>query len=225
MRTVAAVVIENMAPLDLWGPIQAFQVAFAPVAGAPSKPDRSKALYRVFTIGQKIGPVPTGDGTGPAVMVEHAFSDDVDFDILLVPGGTGTRALVNDTGFIASLNAACEKASIVASVCTGAGLLARTGILDHKQATSNKTAWAWVLEQGTEVDWNGAPRWVDLVDKETQTGIITSAGVSAGIDMALALIADLDGEQVAENACVIMEYSRLKNPAKDEFAYLWGATQ
>ncbi len=75
MRTVAAVVIENMAPLDLWGPIQAFQVAFAPVTGAPSKPNRSKVLYRVFTICQKIGPVPTADGVGLAVMVEHAFDE------------------------------------------------------------------------------------------------------------------------------------------------------
>ena len=109
-------------------------------------------------------------------------------------------------------------------MCTGAGLLAKTGILDHKQATSNKTAWAWVLGQGSKVDWDGAPRWVDRIDKDSQTGIITSAGVSAGIDMALALIEDLDGEQVAENATVIMEYSRLKDPAKDEFAYLWGAS-
>ena len=61
---------------------------------------------------------------------------------------------------------------------------------------------------------------MDLVDGVSHTGIITSAGVSAGIDMALALIAKLDGDQVAENASVIMEYSRLKDPAKDEFAYL-----
>ena len=61
---------------------------------------------------------------------------------------------------------------------------------------------------------------MDLVDAEAQRGIITSAGVSAGIDMALALIAKLDGDQVAENASVIMEYTRLKDPAKDEFSYL-----
>ena len=76
------------------------------------------------------------------------------------------------------------------------------------------------LVQCSKVKWNVEPRWVDLVDAEAQTGISTSAGVSAGIDMALALIAKLDGDQVAENASVIMEYTRLKDPAKDEFSYL-----
>ena len=220
MKTVAAVVIDKMAPLDLWGSIQAFQVAFAANPDDPTKPDSFKPLYKVITLGKSKGPVATGSGTGPAVMVDHSFADDVDYDILLIPGGQGTRDLVNDTGFIDSLKTACGKAGIIATVCTGAGLLAKTGILDDKEATSNKTAWSWVLEQSSQVNWNRAPRWVDLVDGVSHTGIITSAGVSAGIDMALALIAKLDGEQVAENASVIMEYSRLKDPAKDEFAYL-----
>ncbi len=61
---------------------------------------------------------------------------------------------------------------------------------------------------------------MDLVDKNTGRGIVTSAGVSAGIDMALALVADLDGEQVADNAVVFIEHHRGKNPANDTFAYL-----
>ena len=82
-----------------------------------------------------------------------------------------------------------------------------------------------MVEQRKDVDWDSSSRWVDLIDKETQTGIITSAGVSAGIDMALALVADLDGEQVADNAAVFIEHNRVehnrvKNPASDVFAYL-----
>ncbi|MCH9018271.1 MAG: DJ-1/PfpI family protein [Chloroflexi bacterium] len=137
-----------------------------------------------------------------------------------MPGGSGTRALVADPDFIKALSAACERADVVASVCTGAALLAQTSILDNKAATSNKTAWNWVLTQGENVAWDPAPRWVDLVDKNTGKGIITSAGVSAGIDMALALVADLDGEQVAENAAVFIEHHRIKSPANDKFAYL-----
>ena len=87
MRTVAAVVIEKMAPLDLWGPIQAFQVAFATNPDEPVRPDSSKPLYKVITLGKAKGPVATGSGSGPAVMVDHSFSDDVDYDILLIPGG------------------------------------------------------------------------------------------------------------------------------------------
>ena len=224
MKTVAALIFEGMAPLDLFGPIQVFTVACTPRDDDPSKPDRSKPLYKVITVGKERGPVATGaSGAGPVVVAENGINDDFDFDILLVPGGSGTRALVADPAFIESLAAACKRADVVASVCTGAALLAKTNILDNKAATSNKTAWDWVLTQGKDVDWDPTPRWVDLVDMDTGKGIITSAGVSAGIDMALALVADLDGEHVAENAAAFIEHHRVKNPANDTFAYLAGA--
>ncbi|MDA0264793.1 MAG: DJ-1/PfpI family protein [Chloroflexi bacterium] len=221
MKTVAALIFEGMAPLDLFGPIQVFNVACTPREDDPSKPDTAKPLYRVITVGKEQGPVATGsNGSGPVVVAEHGINDDFDFDILLVPGGGGTRTLVADPDFIKSLSAVCQRAGVVASVCTGAALLARTKILDNKAATSNKTAWNWVLTQGENVAWDPSPRWVDLVDKSTGKGIITSAGVSAGIDMTLALVADLDGEDVAENAAVFIEHHRVKNPANDTFAYL-----
>ena len=65
MKTVAAVVIDKMAPLDLWGPIQAFQVAFAANPNEPTKPDSSKPLYKIITIGKTKGPIATGSGAGP----------------------------------------------------------------------------------------------------------------------------------------------------------------
>ncbi len=221
MRTVAALIFEGMAPLDLFGPIQVFNVACTPREDDSTKPDTAKPLYRVVTVGKEKGPVSTGaKGAGPVVVAEHGIKDAFDFDILLVPGGSGTRALVADPEFIRQLSAACERADVVASVCTGAALLAKTNILDGKAATSNKTAWSWVLTQGESVEWDATPRWVDLVDKNTGKGVITSAGVSAGIDMTLALVAKLDGEQVAENAAVFIEHHRVKNPANDAFAYL-----
>ena len=175
----------------------------------------------MITVGRDKGLVATGaNGAGPVVVAEHGINDDFDFDILLVPGGGGTRDLGADPSFIKALLAACERADVVASVCTGAALLAQTSILDNKAATSNKTAWNWVLSQGEKVEWDVTPRWVDLVDKNTGKGIITSAGVSAGIDMALALVADLDSEQVAENTAAFIEHHRIKSPANDKFAYL-----
>ena len=211
MKTVAALIFEGMAPLDLFGPIQVFTAAYTPREDDSSRPDTTKPLYKVITVGRDKGPV---------VVAEHGINDDFDFDILLVPGGGGTRALVADPSFIKSLSAACERADVVASVCTGAALLAQTSILDNKAATSNKTAWNWVLSQGEKVEWDVTPRWVDLVDKNTGKGIITSAGVSAGIDMALALVADLDSEQVAENTAAFIEHHRIRSPANDKFAYL-----
>ncbi|MCH2501448.1 MAG: DJ-1/PfpI family protein [Dehalococcoidia bacterium] len=211
MKTVAALIFEGMAPLDLFGPIQVFTAAYTPREDDSSRPDTTKPLYKVITVGRDKGPV---------VVAEHGINDDFDFDILLVPGGGGTRILVADPSFIKSLSAACERADVVASVCTGAALLAQTSILDNKAATSNKTAWNWVLSQGEKVEWDVTPRWVDLVDKNTGKGIITSAGVSAGIDMALALVADLDSEQVAENTAAFIEHHRIRSPANDKFAYL-----
>ena len=135
MRTVAALVFQNMAPLDLFGPIQVFNVACVPDAKRPSMPDRTKPLYRVITIGKEKGPIATGrEGAGPVVVAEYNIDDNVDFDILLIPGGGGTRELVDDRGFVESLTAACNKANIDASVSPGAALLSKTGLLDQKPA-------------------------------------------------------------------------------------------
>ncbi len=223
MKTVAALIFEGMAPLDMFGPVQVFAASYTPREDDSSRPDTSKPLYKVVFVAREKGPVATGpNGAGPVVAADHGIGDDFDFDILLVPGGGGTRALVADAGFIDALSDACQRADVVASVCTGAALLAQTKILDNKAATSNKTAWNWVLSQGENVDWDVTPRWVDLVDKSTGKGIITSAGVSAGIDMTLALVADLDGEQIADNAAAFIEHHRIKSPANDKFAYLAG---
>ena len=99
MRTVAALVFENMAPLDLFGPIQVFNVACTPDVQRPNRPDTTRPLYRVITIGKQKGPISTGrEGAGPVVVAEYNINDDVDFDILLIPGGGGTRALVTIAG-------------------------------------------------------------------------------------------------------------------------------
>jgi len=110
-----------------------------------------------------------------------------------------------------------SKSTILASVCTGAGLLARAGLLDHKKsavfttpcaasfithfcrATSNKISWDWVTQVSIgpnqrPIEWLKEARWVD------EGSIITSAGVSAGIDMTLALVARLFSFQVALEA-------------------------
>ena len=92
MKTVAALIFEGMAPLDLFGPIQVFNVACTPREDDSSKPDTTKPLYKVITVGKEAGPVATGtNGGGPVVVAEHGIKDDFDFDILLVPGGGGTQ--------------------------------------------------------------------------------------------------------------------------------------
>ena len=107
------------------------------------------------------------------------------FDLILVPGGIGTRREVDNPRLLEWLNQRAAAAILVTSVCTGAALLARAGLLDGKRATTNKRAFAWVASQGPEVNWIKQARWVE------DGKFATSSGVSAGIDMALALIARL----------------------------------
>ena len=91
-------------------------------------------------------------------------------------------------------------AELVTSVCTGAALLARAGLLDGRDATSNKRAMDWVAEQGPSVSWIRSARWVD------SGRVVTSSGVSAGIDMALTLTERIHGRELAEALQLVIEY-------------------
>jgi len=144
-------------------------------------------------------------GEGLTVIANHSFTDIIregkTFDILLIPGGRGTRTLVNDGEFLSQLKELATKSTFVTTVCTGAALLAKTGLLDNLPATTNRIAWDWATQQGPLVKWDNTKRWV-------QAGNIwTSAGVSAGIDMALAFIESTEGEDIALNTAKSLEYN------------------
>lgn len=111
-----------------------------------------------------------------------------------------------------------QRSKIVATVCTGAALLARTGLLDGIEATSNKISWDWVVSQGSKVLWKRKARWVENIDLEKKTGVITSAGVSAGIDMSLRIVEILFGKDVAERSAKSMEYKWNSDKDDDPFA-------
>lgn len=97
--------------------------------------------------------------------------------VLIIPGGQGTRTLINDEEFIVELKKLCLDAEYVLSICTGSALLAKTGLLNNLNATSNKNAFLWVRSISNKVNWIRKARWV--VDKK----FYTSSGVSAGMDM------------------------------------------
>jgi transcriptional regulator GlxA family with amidase domain len=225
-RTVAVVLFDNFAPLDVYGPVQALNMALC----GDGTIDPQNQLYEVITIGSARGPVQSGWNGGPVTEVRYFFEDDIDCDILLIPGGMGAHEIADswrDTKsekhaeslkFIKDLAEASSKADVTATVCTGAVLLALTGLLDGKRATSNKAAWSWVTDKKWpyHVHWDIAARWVNLVSRTPPyKGMITSAGVSAGIDMALALIETINGEdgrEIAERAAYLMEYKWHRAP-------------
>jgi putative intracellular protease/amidase len=159
---------------------------------------------------QEAGPVKSGEG--PTTIADYSFDTLPRVDILLIPGGMGTRKSVDDAPLIDLIKGASVASDMTTTVCTGTALLARTGLLDHRPATTNKIAWEWVKSQGPDVDWKRIARWVD------DGNIVTSSGVSAGIDMALALVARLHDRETAERAARGMEYVWNDDPDNDPFA-------
>ena len=134
-------------------------------------------------------------------------------DVLIVPGGVGTRNdMTEEIDFIKKMY---PNVKAVLSVCTGATLLARAGVLDGRRATTNKRAWEWATGCGPNVDWIGEARWV--VDGH----ITTSSGISAGIDATYAFVADNYGEDIAQELADSAEYVRWTDANHDPFAKRW----
>ncbi|OED40075.1 hypothetical protein AB833_12905 [Chromatiales bacterium (ex Bugula neritina AB1)] len=220
-RTVAVVFFPDFAPLDAYGPIQAFNLAFKPLDSAPEKPDMESPLYKIIPVGVDTTVYTCGPtGAAPGTQATNTIETLPPVDILLIPGGGGTRPGVNDTALLDGIDKIARNTPIVATVCTGSALLAKTGYLNGKKATTNKTAWKWVIQQGPEVDWVCPPRWVDCIDPDSLTGWITSGGVSAGTDMALGLIQKLNGDQVVSTTQRQMEYNWSGDSQDDHFACL-----
>jgi transcriptional regulator GlxA family with amidase domain len=165
-------------------------------------------------VAAKAGPVASAQG--PRTVAEFGFEDCPRLDLILVPGGIGTRREVYSRSLVSWLRARADQAEVVSSVCTGAALLAAAGLLDGRRATTNKRSFAWVQSQGPQVNWVKQARWVE------DGKFATSSGVSAGIDMALAIIARLVSAEAAEKAAISMEYEWHRDAGWDPFAKIHG---
>lgn len=121
-------------------------------------------------------------------------------DVLIVPGGAGTRSPQVIQPVIDFVRAIYPSLRYAVSVCTGAGVFARAGILDGKRATTNKLRFGATIALRTEVEWVRNARWV------RDGNIWTSSGVSAGIDVMLAFTREVYGRDVAVEVARIIEY-------------------
>jgi len=195
-RQLSTVLFDGFELLDVFGPLEVF--------GAAGQG------FSIVMVGPEPGAVRSAQG--PAVVAEVSYRDAPPPDIVLVPGGMGTRRLVEDREFMDWLARWAAGAQIVASVCTGSGVLAAAGLLDGHRATSNKRAFAWAREQGPAVEWIAEARWVEDGDRWT------SSGVTAGIDMALALVARLKGTELAAAIADGIEHDWHSDPSWDPFA-------
>ncbi len=199
---MTAVLFEGFELLDVFGPLEIFGVL----------PDQ----FRLTLVGPTAGAVRSAQG--PQVIAQCSYQDAPPAEVVLVPGGIGTRRLVDDHEFLGWLARWSSKAELITSVCTGSALLAAAGLLDGYRATSNKRAFAWAREQGRGVDWVPQARWVE--DRNRWT----SSGVAAGMDMALAIVARLHGDRLADSVADGVELEWHRDPTWDPFAAKNGLT-
>jgi transcriptional regulator GlxA family with amidase domain len=199
-KTLGALLFPEFELLDVFGPLEAF--------------GQARDWFRIVTVADNAGSVASAQG--PRAVADHGFADCPPLDIVLVPGGMGTRREVDNAALVQWIARVARGAEITTSVCTGAALLARAGVLDGRRATSNKRAFGWVTGQGPRVEWVRQARWVD------DGNVVTSSGVSAGIDMALHLIGRVAGAAARDEIATRMEYAWQSDAAHDPFARVWG---
>jgi transcriptional regulator GlxA family with amidase domain len=197
-RTVGILIFDDVEVLDFAGPFEVFSRTRL-VAGAESRRTDDSAPFRVFTVARSRELV-TAIG-GLKVMPAYAWSDAPAIDLLVIPGGFGTRALLGDEPALAWVRSTASAASLVTSVCTGALVLARLGLLAGRRATTHWAAQDLLASLDASIQ-------VDRQSRVVSDGLVTSAGVSAGIDMAFDVVERLCGKAVADETAHYIEYPR-----------------
>src|SRR5437867_9013113 len=195
---VAVLLFNDVEVLDFAGPFEVFsRTRLEP--GVQSRRSDDSAPFRVFTVARTREPiVATG---GLTVVPVHGFADAPPIDLLVVPGGHGTRALLRDRETLDWITRVAEQARRVTSVCTGALLLATAGLLEGKRATTHWGALDLLASLSDRVRVEREQRVVD-------DGVITAAGVASGIDLAFYVVEQLHGKAVADETAHYMEYRR-----------------
>ena len=197
-HSVGILIFDDVEVLDFAGPFEVFSRTRL-VPGADSRRTDDSAPFDVFTVA-RTRDVVTAIG-GLKIVPDYAWTHAPLIDILVVPGGFGTRALLKDEPTIDWIREAAASAAHVTSVCTGALLLGKAGLLSGRRA---KTDWAG-LDLLASSD---ATIQVERGLRDVTDVVVTSAGVSAGIDMAFSVVERLCGRTVADETARYIEYPR-----------------
>lgn len=193
--TLGAIFYEGFELLDVYGPLEMF--------------GNVGPELRIVTVAQKAGEVVSTQG--PKTVAQYGFKDCPQLDLILLPGGVGTLAELKNEAMLEFLRQRSATARITMSVCSGSAILAKAGLLDGRRATCNKQFFRLLTSESEKVTWVEQARWVE------DRNLVTSSGVSAGIDMALAVIARLYGKERAETIAALTEYEWHRDPAWDPF--------
>jgi transcriptional regulator GlxA family with amidase domain len=197
---VGILIFDGVEVLDFAGPFEVFSRTRL-VAGPDSRRTEDSAPFNVFTVGRSSAAV-TATG-GLVVTPRYSFANVPRIDLLLVPGGFGTRALLKEEKTLDWIRRTAADVRQLTSVCTGAFLLAQAGLLRGRRAT---THWG-ALDALRSLDGSVT------VDRESRVvddgGVITSAGVASGMDMAFYFVERHCGKAVADETARYIEYRRV----------------
>lgn len=189
MLRIAVALFPNSEELDWAGPWEVF--------GAWAR-FWSDDQVEVFSVADQSGPIRCANGL--TVVADRTWDDAGPIDVLVYPGGNGTRDQLGDEVIRARLRALADSAQILAAVCTGSLVFADAGLLDGRPATTHWASLADLAALGRDIEVRPDDRFVD------DGAIVTSAGVSAGIDMALHLVARLHSDQRAREVRRVIQY-------------------
>ena len=192
---IAVLLFDDFETLDVYGPVEIF--------------GRLADLYTIKFYSLNGGQIKNRHGV--VVKTEKLDYINSNLEIFIIPGGEGTRREVDNKLLIDAIKKVSALSKFVLTICTGSALLARTGLLDNKKATSNKRAFAWVISNGVNVIWDKKARWT--IDEK----YYTSAGVSAGIDMSLGFLSDRHGIDFARKVAFEIEFNWTEDKDNDNF--------
>jgi transcriptional regulator GlxA family with amidase domain len=199
-RNVGILIFPEVEVLDFAGPFEVFsRTRLTP--GVESRRTDDSAPFQVFTVA-KVADTITAVG-GLRVIPDYGFANVPAIDVLVVPGGFGTRPLLEDAETLQWLDQVSQQATQVTSVCTGALLLAKLGLLAGKRATTHWGALTFLAQMDSSIA-------VQQDQRVVADGIFTSAGVAAGIDMSLAVVESLFGQAVADETAHYIEFPRVR---------------
>ncbi|OLN91931.1 Isonitrile hydratase 3 [Colletotrichum chlorophyti] len=184
--------------LDIFGPLDILQLA------------AKNHTLNLHLIAATLDPVTT-EPSNPAMNVRNSsfwpvlqptntFDDNLDLDVLIIPGGAGVRAPGLDH-IVDYVRDTYPKVKYLITICTGASFAAKAGVLDGKRATTNKAAWGTITPMGPKVDWVAPARYV------VDGNIWTSSGVASGLDLTFAFVKQVYGEPLANRIANIMEHA------------------
>jgi len=197
-KRVGILIFPDAEVLDFCGPFEVFSVTRLNEERRREEP----SPFQVVLIAETKDPgVATG---GLRVLADYTLEDCPPLNILVVPGGWGTRKEINNEKLLNWISARAREVETLSSVCTGSVLLGKAGLLDGRRATTHWRALPWMREVLPQVIVEDS--WHVIVDDN----IYTSAGISAGIDMALRIVGHYYGDEIAQATARQMEYAFLE---------------